>query len=138
MQVVGASKSRRVVVANPLFGEPSDAAPDRPGQAHVKPISTSENRRNVTSGDDLSGFYFAPLRGTAQEARAIQSLFPEAEILTGPQATKTALQRMVPPRILDIATPRFLLAGPTPPRVTIKNPLLRSGLALPAAILNNG
>ena len=138
MQVVRASKSRPVVVANPLFGEPSDAAPDRPGQAHVKPISTSENRRSVTSGDDLSGFYFAPLRGTAQEARAIQSLFPEAEILTGPQATKTALQRMVAPRILHIATHGFFLAGTTPARVKIENPLLRSGLALTGANLNKG
>src|SRR5262249_40588340 len=94
------------------------------------------------------------LTGTAQEARVIQSLFPEAQVLTGTQATKSALQKLIAPRILHIATHGFFLqdanaetsrdkGGPGAksgyvPAFKIEEPLLRSGLALSGANLNHG
>ena len=57
----------------------------------------------------LSEVYFAPLGGTAQEARTIQTLFPEANLLTGPQATESALKQVGAPRVLHIATHGFFL-----------------------------
>jgi CHAT domain-containing protein len=57
----------------------------------------------------LSEVYFAPLGGTAQEARSIETLFPEASLLTGAQATKTAVEKVAAPSILHIATHGFFL-----------------------------
>src|SRR5262249_7493189 len=121
----------------------------------LKPVSSTERRRSIAA-DDLSGVYFAPLTSTAQEARAIQSLFPEAQVLIGPQATKGALQSVVAPRILHIATHGFFLEDPNAEPSTnaggtgvsdsrkirssfkIADPLLRSGLAFTGANLNQG
>jgi CHAT domain-containing protein len=88
----------------------------------------------------LSNVYFAPLPGTAEEARSIQSLFPEAELLTGRQATKASLKRVEAPAILHNATHGFFLddRSEQPPDQPAKpgkleDPLLRSGLALAGA-----
>jgi hypothetical protein len=88
----------------------------------------------------LSNIYFAPLPGTAEEARSIQSLFPEAEILTGRQATKASLRGVEAPAILHIATHGCFLddppgqpGGQPAKRGQIEDPLLRSGLALAGA-----
>jgi CHAT domain-containing protein len=99
----------------------------------------------------LSTVYFAPLANTAEEARAIKGLFPEAILLTGSRATKTALERVDAPRMLHIASHGFFLKDAaidtTPPSaapansgaravestVMAQNPLLRSGLALAGA-----
>jgi CHAT domain-containing protein len=94
--------------------------------------------------------YFAPLGGTAAEAKAIKALFPGTTLLSGRHATKTALQRVRAPRILHIASHGFFLrndavASFTPaaaagtdsnaPADRLENPLLRSGLALAGANL---
>jgi CHAT domain-containing protein len=145
-QVSRASKSGPVVIADPQFGEPETttlAKAERPRQGG------GGRRRSITTGQNLSDVYFAPLSGTAQEARAIQSLFPEAEVLTGAAATKTALKEVTAPRILHIATHGFFLqdmpAGAPAPgakdtravhaNALVENPLLRSGLALSGANL---
>src|SRR5207237_2648236 len=78
----------------------------------------------------------------------------EAEVLTGPQATKTLLKRVDAPSILHIATHGFFLEDAAEnvmqsaakpgvngtraiqANVKIENPLLRSGLALAGANLN--
>jgi CHAT domain-containing protein len=120
----------------------------------LKAASIAERRRSIIAAKDLSGVYFAPLTGAAQEARVIQVLFPEAQVLTGTQATKSALQRLIAPRILHIATHGFFLQdasaetsrnasgpGARSGQVTafkIEEPLLRSGLALAGANLNRG
>ena len=115
MKVARPSMSEAVVVANPLFGEPANAVwtgnrgvADRASQARAKHRS-----RSVTPGNSLARTYFAPLSGTAQEAQIIKSLFPEATLLIGPQATKSAVQSVIAPRILHIATHGFFLSDAT-------------------------
>src|SRR5262249_1396998 len=65
-QVARASKTGPVILANPLFGEPQSTLA----------VRSPAKRRSITTGKDLSKVYFAPLPGTAEEARSIQSLFP--------------------------------------------------------------
>jgi CHAT domain-containing protein/tetratricopeptide (TPR) repeat protein len=153
MQVARESKSGPLVIADPAFGEPGTtivARADRPRLASA----ALNRRRSITTAHDLSDVYFAPLSGTAQEARAIQSLFPDADVLTGARATKSALKGVDAPSILHIATHGFFLedegesASPdkgksaaknmraTSVSAKIENPLLRSGLALSGANLN--
>jgi len=80
----------------------------------------------------VSAVYFAPLAATADEARAIKRLFPEATLFTGQRATKAALLRVEAPRMLHIASHGFFVQDT---RVNVENPLLRSGLALAGANL---
>ena len=109
MQVARASKSLPLVVANPSFGEPATELL----ASSTKPAApSSSRRRSVTSGRDLSDVYFAPLGGTAQEARSIQTLFPDANILNAAQATESAVKRSNAPRILHLATHGFFLSEP--------------------------
>jgi CHAT domain-containing protein len=151
MQVARASKSGPVVLADPLFGEPQTPQVARVDQRRVSPPS---KRRSVTTGEDVTSVYFAPLTGTAEEARSIKALFPEAEVLTGQDATKASLKRVDAPRILHIATHGFFLHDPADDAtqmaantrvagtraisatVRVENPLLRSGLALAGANLS--
>src|SRR6185312_4817035 len=152
MQVPRANKSVPIVVADPFFGAPGgrSLAPERPAKAKL--VSAAVARRGITRGENLSDIYFAPLTGTAREAREIQSLFPNAKLLTGKQASKAALEDLEAPRFLHIATHGFFLqdAPPDSPysragatrgiraSVKIENPLLRSGLALAGANLVKG
>jgi CHAT domain-containing protein len=134
MQIPRTARSEPVVVANPSFGEPPLVQVARQG---------------------MSSVYFAPLAGTAEEARELKSLFPEAKVLTGSQANKRELERVASPTILHIATHGFFLENPVnapedkkpvnPTKrdvrgihATLKteNPLLRSGLALAGANLD--
>jgi CHAT domain-containing protein len=108
-----------VIVADPWFGEPQESGGTRPA------------RRSITTGKDLSEVYFAPLPGTAAEAHQIQSLFPQARLITGRQATKAALTSVSAPRILHLATHGFFLEDQAAGH--IENPLLRAGLALAGA-----
>lgn len=122
MNVEGESKSPPVIVADPYFGEPRTVATPAPSAG-----------RGVAASNRSSASYFAPLAGTAEEARTIKGLFPDAVLLTRRQATKAALQQLDAPRVLHIASHGFFLqdAG----RDATENPLLRSGLALAGANL---
>jgi CHAT domain-containing protein len=138
MQVERKSETAPVVVANPFFGEPKVES--------VKQVAQS-NRRSVTTATDLADVYFAPLGGTAQEARTIQSVFPEIRMMTGSEATESSLKQINAPVILHIATHGFFLTDQSTTSATntralnatvnIKNPLLRSGLALAGANLHS-
>lgn len=131
MQWADASAGRPVIVADPLFGEPAAAASSR----HAR--GTSGARRSVTVGADAAGLYFAPLSGTAVEAHAIKSLFPNALLLTGRRATKASLEHLDSPSILHIASHGFFLddSNGAGGDARAQNPLLRSGLALAGANL---
>lgn len=146
LQVVRESRGQPLIVANPLFGMPDT---EQLANATRRAVAPGGKRRSVTNARDLSEVYFAPLNGTAQEASSIQKLFPEAHLLSGPQATKAAVAQAIAPRILHIATHGFFLEdavespaqnSPTSTRqasvsAASENPLLRSGLALAGANL---
>lgn len=147
------SKSEPLIIANPSFGEPAVAAEIARNTPVRRPNAPNARRRSVTDARNLSGVYFAPLDGTTQEARGIQTLFTDARLLTGEQATEAALKAVVAPRVLHIATHGFFLQDVTTTAVThsllatrgggatepqIENPLLRSGLALAGANLRRG
>ncbi|HBB97516.1 MAG TPA: hypothetical protein DC054_19210 [Blastocatellia bacterium] len=145
------SQSGPLIVANPTFGE----------QARLQSVAASTNskhlqrdtkRRSITSTRSVTDTYFAPLDGTESEARSIQTLFPDAKLLTGVNATETAVKQAAAPSILHLSTHGFFLSEP--PAVAggpvastnrpasastkIENPLLRSGLALAGANLRDG
>lgn len=133
------SETGPLVIGNPAYGEP-EAAPA--AESRQKP----PRRPSIAKTRDLTDTYFAPLGGTEQEARAIKSLFPDANYLTGAQATETSLKQAKAPRILHIATHGFFLADRNDNSVgetrekhnlmlpdDIEDPLLRSGLALAGA-----
>lgn len=131
LQVERASKNPPLVLADPLFGEP--------GLVATVSNAIHAQRRSVTTGQDLSAVYFAPLSSTAEEARGIQALFPEASVLTGSNASKLSLRSVSAPRILHIATHGFFLNDADLDKhfeKRVENPLLRSGLALAGANLN--
>lgn len=119
-----------VIVADPLFGEPTAPAAPRTTRA--------QDRHAAVGGLETGDLYFAPLPGSALEGRAIKSLFPDATLLTGRRATKATLERLDPPSILHIASHGFFLNrtfSGAQASVLARNPLLRSGLALAGANL---
>lgn len=135
MQIARANKSGPLVLADPLFDDPQRAALHGAAPPRVRTIAAKRGTGSVSG--DLHDIYFAPLRGTAEEARMIRQLFPNAQVLTGAGATKDALQKAVSPQILHIATHGFFLNDATVTRASgiAANPLLRSGLALSGANL---
>ena len=126
MQISRATAGTPVIVADPLFGEPSSAA------APARRSSPS-----VTTGNEIASLYFGPLSGSALEARAIKTFFPTATLLTGRHATKATVQRLSAPSILHIASHGFFLEDTDTGSdgVIAHNPLLRSGVALAGANL---
>lgn len=155
MQIPRTARSEPVVVANPSFGEPQPAQVPGLTPTRLRPAAAVAVRRSVTTGQDMASVYFAPLAGTAEEARELKSLFPDAKVLTGSQANKRELERVESPTILHIATHGFFLENPADEagdkkpvnstkrdargiHATLKtdNPLLRSGLALAGANLD--
>jgi len=145
LQTPRQSKTDPLVIADPTFGEPKEV--QTKVSYEPKPLKSAHRpKQSITTARDLSSMYFASLSGTAQEARAIKSLFPEADVLTGEQATESALKQVLAPRILHIATHGFFLSdAPNSDNgisthflngmMRIPNPLLRSGLALTGANL---
>ena len=144
MKVMTPSRSAPLLVANPLFGEP--AAELRTERKMVANDRARDRRRSVTVGEDRSNIYFAPLSGSTQEAKQLRSLFPNARVLSGAEASKSHLNSIRAPEILHIATHGFFLndvrnsqAAPAPESrgingaAKVNNPLLRSGLALAGA-----
>jgi CHAT domain-containing protein len=120
------SRSEAVIVADPLFGDPTV-----PGAVGA-PSSPAAGQPSLTSIENLTSAYFAPLRGTALEAQRIKALFPDATMLTRERATTLAVSQLEAPRLLHVATHGFFIQDP---RRQILNPLLRSGLALTGANL---
>lgn len=149
LQVARQGKGTPLIIADPLFGEPEIAQGKKAEVSKTKASPLAKRRQSVTTGSDLSTLYFASLGGTAQEASIIKTLFPEANVLTGQQASESIIKRLSAPRLLHIATHGFFLqdtadtarsAGQGATRgilanARIENPLLRSGLALAGANL---
>ena len=149
------SRGAPLVVADPLYGEPEMVQVAGVNGTTQKSETRRGLRQSVTTGADLSNVYFAPLSGTALEAKQIKSLLPDARVLLGKEATEASLKQAEAPRILHIATHGFFLEdkrirmegtrgvmrgseneqGPGA-KAKIENPLLRSGLALAGANLH--
>jgi CHAT domain-containing protein/Tfp pilus assembly protein PilF len=144
MQVPRVHRSAPVIVANPHYGEPGPAGA---GPSRHKQPSPRAQYRSVTTAVDTSALYFASLANTAEEARAIKRLFPDAVLLTGQRATKAEFTRLDAPRMLHIASHGFFLedaarggalSGSNDAKAAaIENPLLRSGIALAGANLGH-
>jgi CHAT domain-containing protein/tetratricopeptide (TPR) repeat protein len=134
LQVPRESRSRPLIVAAPIFGEPALVAAGREKPARV----------------DDSQVFFGPLPGVREEARALQQMLPDATMLVGERATEAAVRSAAAPRLLHIATHGFFLSdrdgraidrtGRAAPGARIgrwaawaENPLLRSGLAMAGA-----
>jgi CHAT domain-containing protein/Tfp pilus assembly protein PilF len=142
--------SAPLIVANPVFG-----------RVETILMRGSQGSGNSQAGDQVWGqidpteVFFQSLPGTEPEALAIKALLPEASLLLREQATETALKQSRAPEILHIATHGFFLndQGATTVETLgvpsddslrtslrlskwaakVKNPLLRSGLALSGA-----
>ena len=151
MRVPRVHRSPPLIVADPYYGEP---APANAPSVRRRRASGRAPSRSVTTAVDHASLYFAPLANTAEEARRIKRLFPDAILLTGRRATKAALVRLDAPRMLHLASHGYFLQGaarggsaPAPPTTagpgaggasaTIENPLLRSGIALVGANLGH-
>ncbi|HKX30653.1 MAG TPA: CHAT domain-containing protein, partial [Blastocatellia bacterium] len=137
------NRNEALIVANPAFGPPAIVA--------AKPA----DREAGTQGQvriDSTQLYFRPLPYTDAEAEAIKTLVPGARMLRLRAATETAVKQARAPRILHIATHGFFLNSPEAPpersnedprrwpdlrlgkwALYVKDPLLRSGLALAGA-----
>jgi CHAT domain-containing protein len=136
LQVPRERHSVPLVLADPEFGEPKEGPAS--GSRSARP-------RSVTTTRDLASTYFAPLAGTAAEARSIRTLFPNATVLTRERATKAAVRTAQAPGILHIASHGFFLEDIAPPAgapgtrtaaaaaQSLDNPLVRSGMALAQA-----
>jgi CHAT domain-containing protein len=147
LKVARPSKNEPLIVADPFFGEPGSEGVDETKAATKSSRRTAPGglRRSITVGQDLSAIYFAPLTGTAMEARSIKALFPNAALLTGKQVTQEAINNVEAPSVLHIATHGFFLedseagkvdktdSAKTQAGMVPENPLLRSGLALSGA-----
>ena len=129
MQIPRGTAGNPVIVADPLFGEPSPEASSL--------ASGQQGSRSITTGAEIANLYFAPLSGSAIEARAIKAFFPNATLLTGRQANKATIERLSAPSILHIASHGFFLedTGSATNGAIAQNPLLRSGVALAGANL---
>jgi CHAT domain-containing protein/Tfp pilus assembly protein PilF len=133
-----------VVVADPDYGQ--DIGPTAKANLRIIPSRSSDL--------DRGGMVFDPLPGTAEEAKALNTLFQnmEQEVLTQANATEDRLKRLHGPSILHVATHGFFLkdnetAGADYGRSEFpdkqrfmplsENPFLRSGLALAGANLRH-
>jgi CHAT domain-containing protein/Tfp pilus assembly protein PilF len=131
MQIPRAAAGEPVIVADPLFGEPASR------EIPVPQLDGRTGHRSITTGAEISNLYFTPLLGSAVEARAIKTFFPNATLLMGRQATKATIERLSAPSILHIASHGFFLADDAggASHAIAENPLLRSGVALAGANL---
>jgi CHAT domain-containing protein len=128
------AKGAPVILANPNFGKYLSGA-----------LPGAESTATRSTDLDRSGLQFAPLAGTAAEAKALQSLLKldAQNVLTGDRATEASLRDLHGPRILHVATHGFFLndqevalmghGSETGALPFNENPLLRSGLALAGA-----
>ncbi|MBE9062852.1 CHAT domain-containing protein [cf. Phormidesmis sp. LEGE 11477] len=160
LQLSTASARLPVIIANPDYASSVESTTEaNTTEANTTEASTITTQVANQRSADVEGLIFSALPGTAEEARAIAPLLPNATILTQRQATESQLKQLVAPSILHIATHGFFLSDTTfdatsdansrgnpgaslevvdtgleaaliPNDYEIENPLLRSGLAL--------
>ncbi len=109
-----------VIVADPDFGGDAPAGSER--KLVIEEAAEGAPR-----------LYFGPLPGTAREARAIQTILPDATLLIKAAATETSVKQVRAPKILHIATHGFFLRDQGGDSQRAGNPLARAGLGLAGA-----
>ena len=146
------AKSAALVVANPAFDQLASNASVpavRPADPVELPFGTGGQQRSA----DLATLRWAALPATAKEGQAIAAL-TGATLLSGSQATASAIEKQAAPRILHIASHGYFLANQLasppgkssssnsglPPMGSLpaanlqgESPLLRSGIVLAGA-----
>lgn len=127
----GSRQKHSTVLGAPDYGLPANAPP------RLRGVSPTRSR---TVAHKLSEMLFAPLPGALEEAKEVASILSASydnKLLTGSQATKSALLKEKSPAVLHLATHGFFLDD-TPPASDGGDPLqalARSGLALTNANL---
>ena len=141
MNVNRESNDKPLIVADPVFGEPTLPAEGPPSQ---RKRSATKRRPAATVVSSINDAYFSPLGATTSEANSIRSLFPDARILSGQNASEASLKHVNAPRMLHIATHGFFLPDRADKRRSgsllqqfsspdADNPMARSGLAFAGA-----
>jgi CHAT domain-containing protein len=141
------SEDKPLIVADPVFGEPSVVTGTMNGRR--KQMVAVKRHRSSTVVRSMADTYFAPLGATTAEANSIKSLFPDSRILSGRNASEASLKQAVAPQMLHIATHGFFLpdrradqnsSSPLPllnSSTNANNPMARSGLAFAGANVRN-
>ena len=146
------AKTAALVVANPAFDQlaSNTSVPAvRPADPVESPFGTGGQQRSA----DLATLRWSALPATAKEGEAIAAL-TGATLLSGSQASATAIEKQAAPRILHIASHGYFLANQpaSPPgkrsssnsglppmgslpaaNLQAESPLLRSGIVLAGA-----
>jgi CHAT domain-containing protein len=112
-------------------------------QQEITAPSTGRGLENRPYGH-LGNLQFAPLYNSLEEANKIKEIFPNTKIISGKQATETAIKQLQSPSILHLATHGFFITDKEVANnfnqqlletLKLENPLLRSALAF--AGINN-
>ena len=94
----GADDRRKSIVRSPCAPRPRRAPT---GRQATRALPTTASSTGASGSVDLPG--------TAQEARAIAKVLPDARVYTGANATEALLKELSAPSILHIATHGFFL-----------------------------
>jgi CHAT domain-containing protein len=139
-----------------LIGDPDfDLGAKEKESILIKLALEEDKEERIKRSRDMRRLHFNRLPGTREEVKSIKKILgeEEVELYTGKEAVEEVLRQKVAPRILHLATHGFFLSdlelsypleeimfrGISIPltasgkRVPVKNPLLRSGIALAGA-----
>jgi CHAT domain-containing protein/Tfp pilus assembly protein PilF len=101
------SRQPTTIMANPEFGSDAFSAGDR---SRLFKYQKNQSEKGANSEEiDFSQLHFSSLPGTAQEAKAIITIFPQGQLFTQSDASKENLFKIDAPEILHIATHGFFL-----------------------------
>jgi CHAT domain-containing protein/tetratricopeptide (TPR) repeat protein len=126
MKRTGITLQAPVLFTDPTYGKPSE-------KLVINPCTTKLATRASDPSVDLAVKVFCALPNVVAETSAIQTLLPQAQLLSQAQATKLAAIQLRSPSILHFATHGFFLADPPeakPDAKITQNPLSRSALVL--------
>ncbi|MEE3719016.1 tetratricopeptide repeat protein [Tumidithrix elongata RA019] len=128
----GITLQQPVLFSDPDYGKPSDKLIASIGR---NPCETKIASRDSDPSVALASKIFCSLPNVAAETSAIQTLLPQAQLLSQAQATKTAAKKLRSPSILHFATHGFFLADP--PNANPDAPIRQNPLSLSALVLAN-
>jgi len=107
LQQPAAPSRQALVIANPSFNRPS-------ARSAPSPITDASPDRTRRRSSELGTGQWTPLPGSEREGLQVAGLL-STNMISGPAATTTALQRQQGPRVLHIATHGFFVADQNAP-----------------------